>query len=222
MSDDGQSPAVAAWRRHLEFAPEEARFLGLEAEGARPLARISEQIDWYRSLLGDAALREDPQARALLRLATLAVHRFDRGDDLRNLEASHFAQWIGMADPGPYLQAQEQLLAQGIDRGLTPDPALIDEYITAILPASRDSAKTDGAREAWARHLAFYRDRLLPAATPGAWRLGEEEFRRRLAIMGVDEDPVAVARERLAEVHERLCAHLEVATFAEARPKRLR
>ncbi|MCA9687775.1 MAG: hypothetical protein KC457_36790, partial [Myxococcales bacterium] len=41
----------------------------------------------------------------------------------------------------------------------------------------------------------------------------------RLAIMGVHEDPVAVARERLAEVHERLCAHLEVATFAEARPK---
>lgn len=201
-ADETTSPAVAAWRRHLEFEPDEARALGFATAAGRPPERLVEQVEFYRGILGELG----PEGAALERLARLAVRRFDRGDELCNLERSWTPHWLGSADPTDRLRAQEELLREGIRAGRTPDAELVAQFIDAVLPAARDAADDEPAREAWERHLAVFRDELLPAARPGTWRLGAEEYAWRLQNMGVFLDPVEAGRDMLEAVHEQMLA----------------
>lgn len=92
---DANVEQAQAWLEHLKFEPEEARLLGLEASGRKSLARLPEQVDFYRGL---SNMPERAVSPALRRLARLVVRRFDRGEEHASLERSMSPRLVAMED----------------------------------------------------------------------------------------------------------------------------
>lgn len=193
--------------RHLALEPEEARSLGLPAEGTRDLRRGDE-----RRALHEAIVADPTAPPALVRVAAIAL---DRADERIDLERTCFPAWTGTPDVAGYLAAHEDLCREGLARGERPDRQVVAHFVEDQIPALLGAA-APAERPAWERHLAFVRDELGPRAVEGAWRLGEVRYRQRLARYGVEASLAPRAREVLAETRDALCAHLGVADFGTA------
>ncbi|PTL78412.1 DUF885 domain-containing protein [Vitiosangium sp. GDMCC 1.1324] len=118
-----------------------------------------------------------------------------------------------------FLQQQEQLLAEGLATGEVPDRHVVQDFAEDQLPAivryfehlpalpeahqvELSSAGTRAlqhaardAREAFAAHHRFLRERVQPRAHPGVV-LGEDEYRWRLRhLFGITDSPDALVRQ---------------------------
>jgi hypothetical protein len=208
-----------AWLEHLKFEPEEARMLGLAAVGRKSLARLNEQIDFYRGLT-DAP--EHAVSPALRRLARLAVRRFDRGEEHASLERSLFPRLTELPDAEGYVAELVTLLREGLKRGAVAPVEIVEHFCANELPMIVGSLD---ANSVWQRLYALTRDELLLAARalgPDRWRLGEDEYAWRLANMGLREDPATIANEAqtcLREQQARIAELLGFASFADALPR---
>ncbi len=239
---------------YLAFHPEEATTLGvsdahfasrLRDHSARGLAA---ERDWYESaarrLDGDDSL----DGRWARRLVDHHLHTWDRL--WCGIEWSLYpfimvqAQLLhadGAADRAHadqrlaavagFLQAHQDNMAQGLERGIAPDPMLLSFYVDRQLPAAEASLRAlplsnaAGAADAYAAHrrwLTSEIDRVAPQ------RLGEEEVGHRVRhMLGFDAEPellIARARQELVETQQQmvvLCARLApargITTFAGAR-----
>lgn len=210
-----------AWLAHLEFEPEEARMLGLEAEGRKSLARLGEQIDFYRGLC-DAG--EDEVSPALRRLARLAVRRHERGDEHAELERILLPRIGDMREPEGYVHEHVALLREGLERGHVAPVEVLQHFGGHELPAIADSVD---AGSPWRALAALVNDELLPAAQalgPDRWRLGEAEYAWRVANMGLLHSPAALAElaERSLRTQQRMIAELLGASSFEAAQPRLK
>ncbi|PRP90963.1 hypothetical protein ENSA5_60380 [Enhygromyxa salina] len=216
---DPTQAQAQSWRRHLSFEPEEARMLGLEAEGRKSLARLGEQIDVYREL---ATAPDELVSTALRRLARLAVRRFDRGDEHVELERVMFARLGQLDDAEGYVRELTELFREGLARGHAPPLEKVTHYCEHELPAILDQVEADSP---WREFNALLRDEALPAARergPERWRLGAEEYSWRLANMNVRDSPEALvesARAHLREQQATIAKLLDKPNFQAALPR---
>ncbi|MFV8751429.1 DUF885 family protein [Nannocystaceae bacterium ST9] len=211
--------AAAAWRRHLEFEPEEARMLGLPGEGRKSLRRLDAQLDLYRGL---ARAPEPEVGPGLQRLARLALRRFERGEEHAGLERVLLPRLTAMPDAEGFVGEHLELLREGLRRGSVAPLEVAEHFGDHELPAIAARVEPGSA---WHELLGFVRDELIPAARalgPDRWRLGEDEYAWRVANMGVAASPRAIAedaRTLLREQQARIVELLGVADFAAALPR---
>jgi uncharacterized protein (DUF885 family) len=193
--------------------------LGLAAEGRKSLARLGEQIDFYRGLC-DAG--DDAVSPGLRRLARLAVRRFDRGDEHAELERILLPRIGGMREGEGYVAEHVALLREGLAQGHVAPVEVIEHFSQNELPGIVADLPDDSP---WRALDALLRDELLPAAKqrgPDRWRLGEEEYAWRVANMGLLHSPAALAelaRESLREQQATIARLLGHPSFEAALPR---
>lgn len=245
---------------YLAFHPEEATTLGLSADGngvPSPWAGrlrdhsqrgLAAERDWFEQAAGRLESDDSLDGRWLKRLVDYHLRSWDwlwcgiewslypfimiqaqllHADNEQDRAAAN--QRLGAV--AGFLDAHQQNMLRGMQRGIAPDGMLLSFYVNQQLPAAEASLRAlrlpnaAGAADAYAAHgkwLEAEIDRDEPV------RLGEEELVYRVRhMLGFDAEPellIARARQELSETQERmiiLCGRMAparaITTFAGAR-----
>jgi uncharacterized protein (DUF885 family) len=208
------SVAARFFHRYLELSPEEATTLGCHDFDDR-LSDVSEAgagalVDLAEETL--AAKAESIDDRHAQRIARWLVHSFrERNLHLANVELPllehlllgyHATQvatdeererWRARVSQLPaFLAAHEANLEVGLRAGMAFDRAilvnLVDHELSAIA-SSYDALGLGQVAGAFRKHRSFLESSIAPRASD-AFAIGEDEYRRRLAVtLGIERSP---------------------------------
>ncbi len=223
------------FRTYVAFEPEEATTLGLHDgdDRLRDPASLDDRAAFFRrsiralDAIDTASLDKANQAdhAAMRAVAAWEAHAHDAlREHERRVEWSLYpytmicyarAQGLDVraraAGVSRYLRAHEDNLARGLAAGRATHRSLVEHIIAAQLPGVIEDlgAIDPKAGAAYADHLVFLRDRVLPRA-PEPFAIGEDEVALRLAtLFDLDRSAAELtreARDHLASVQAAMIA----------------